>query len=223
MLKDQEDILFYVRDTGIGLPENKQEVIFERFRQVEESSTKGYGGTGLGLTISKKLVELLGGKIRVESTPGKGSIFYFTLPFIRPDTGLDIMVPDKAIEKAEWGEKQMLIVEDEVSNFELVRAILAKTKIRLLWAKNGREAVDICRKDPGIDLVLMDIRMPEMDGYTAARKIREFNQEIPIISLTAHAMAEDREKSIKAGCNDYIPKPLMPDDLMKKIGKFLND
>ncbi|MEZ5197334.1 MAG: PAS domain S-box protein [Bacteroidales bacterium] len=217
-IENENEIRFFVKDTGIGLPPDKLDLIFERFRQAEESSTKEYGGAGLGLTISKRLVELLGGKLWVESVYNEGSSFYFSLP-IRTTQGALMpkpLVPDS--DHYNWTGKTILVAEDETSNFELVKAVLLKTGVKLIWVKNGKDAVDMCKKDEGIDLVLMDIRMPELNGYEATMLIKKIRRDLPVISQTAYAMANDREKSLQAGCDDYISKPIKPNELLRKIG-----
>ncbi len=216
--KIKKDIIeFFIKDTGIGLLPDKINFIFERFRQGEESSTREYGGTGLGLTISRRLVELLGGTIWVESVLQKGSTFYFKLPLIieKGHAKMKPLAPSTTI--YDWTDKVILVAEDENSNFELVKAILSKTNALVVRAKNGKEAVNICFENRQIDIVLMDIRMPEMDGYEATKKIKSVKKELPIISLTAYAMADDREKSLNAGCDDYLAKPIKPQELMDKI------
>ena len=220
-VKDDKEIVFYVKDSGIGLQPEKMEMIFERFRQGQESSTKEYGGTGLGLTISKRLVELLGGKIWVESVLQKGSIFYFTLPY-RPVTGKKLKPFSKKSDKTQWENKLILVAEDEQSNFELVKATLFPTNARVIRAHDGKEAVTICRKNDKIDLVLMDIRMPIMNGYEATRLIKEFRPELRVISLTAYAMSDDKNKSLDAGCDDYITKPIKPMEFIDKLKNYLN-
>jgi CheY-like chemotaxis protein len=204
------------------LPPDKLNVIFERFRQAEESTTKEYGGTGLGLTISRRLVELLGGKIWVESTINEGSTFYFTLPLEQLKGKQAAKAAEDDSNDFDWSDKKILVAEDEASNFELVKATLLKTNVKLIRAYTGLEAVDISKKETDIDLILMDIRMPGMNGYEATKLIKSFNAKIPVLSLTAYAMAEDREKSIAAGCDDYISKPIKPNDLIKTIGKYIN-
>jgi PAS domain S-box-containing protein len=218
----QKDLLqFYIKDTGIGLPREKLNVIFERFRQAEESTTKEYGGTGLGLTISSKLIELLGGKIWVESILHSGSTFYFTLP-LHLAKGYDKTKPFSDLsDKHNWSGKCILVAEDENSNFELVKATLLRTNANVVRVKNGREAVDYCLNNSEIDLVLMDIRMPEMNGYEATEFIKARKPGLPVLSLTAYAMAEDREKSILAGCDDYISKPIKPNELIDIIGAYI--
>ncbi len=219
---ENNTIQFYIKDTGIGLPPDKLNVIFERFRQAQESTTKEYGGTGLGLTISRRLVELLGGKIWVESFINEGSTFYFTLPLEQLKGKHAIRQTEDISDDFDWSDKKILVAEDEASNYELVKATLLKTNVKLLRAYNGLEAVDISKKDDNIDLILMDIRMPGMNGYEATKLIKSFNSNIPVLSLTAYAMAEDKEKSMAAGCDDYISKPIKPNELIKTIGKYIN-
>lgn len=212
---------FYVKDSGIGLSPDKLKLIFERFRQAEESSTKEYGGTGLGLTISRKLVELLGGRIWVESELNIGSTFLFTLP-LKMIKGSPKTKPFSNLsDKHNWSGKIILVAEDEKSNFELVKAILLKTNISINWVKNGKEAVDFCLQNDQIDLVLMDIRMPEMNGYEATKKIKAVKPHLPIISLTAYALTEDKIQSETSGCDDHISKPIKPTELVDKMSQYL--
>jgi len=221
-LDEPDNITFYVKDTGIGLARDKMSLIFERFRQGEESSTKEYGGAGLGLTISKRLVEMLGGDLWVESVLNEGSTFYFNLPL--RITSIDIKTKQFTPQsgKMDWSDKTILVAEDEMSNFELIKATLHRTNVNIIRAVNGREAVEICKaKGNRIDLILMDIRMPEMNGYEATRIIKSSNKDLPVISLTAYAMSDDKEKSFHAGCNEYVSKPFNPVDLLEKIGRFI--
>ncbi len=217
---EEKIIQFYIKDTGIGLPADKLTVIFERFRQAEESTTKEYGGTGLGLTISRKLIELMGGTIWVESVLHVGSTFYFTLPFKEVKENEKLKPFRELSDKHDWSGKIILVAEDENSNFEFLKATLSRTKAMVLRAKNGKEAVEMCFKN-SIDLVLMDIRMPEMNGYEATRAIRSRLPDLPIVSLTAYAMAEDRERSLAEGCNDHLSKPIKPIELIYRISRFL--
>ncbi|MCD4737366.1 MAG: response regulator [Bacteroidales bacterium] len=222
-IQDEESLLFYVKDTGIGLPKDKLDLIFERFRQAEESNTREYGGTGLGLTITKKLVELLGGVIWVESEFNVGSTFYFTLPLIHAVAEVSVRDLESLTGKYSWSDKTVLVAEDEMSNFELVKAIFYNTDVNLIHAINGEEAVSILKEKAGkgIDLILMDIRMPVMNGFEATKVIKRINKSVPVIALTAFAMAEDKLKSFEAGCDDYIPKPLKPVEFIKIISKYL--
>jgi len=220
---DDDKLIFFVTDTGIGIPKEKLDVIFDRFHQADNSLTRKYGGTGLGLAISKGLMEVLGGKISVTSTPGQGSTFFVEIPNVIIE-GEKIDLPIKQITNKEynWSDKLMLIVEDEDSNIVLLKEALVQTSVKILWARDGKPAVDICRSNGNIDLVLMDIQMPEMNGYEATQKIKEFRKDLPIIAQTAYAMENEREKSIDAGCKDYITKPLNIKELLTIINKYIN-
>ncbi len=220
--KKETFIEFFVSDTGIGIPEDKLDMIFHRFSQIEDAHTKKYGGTGLGLTISKRIVEILGGTIGVKSEIHKGSTFHFSIPFIPViSEKKDTPTVFKA-SKYNWKNKTILIAEDEDSNFQLLKAALDRTQISILHAENGSEAVEIF-KNTGIiiDLILMDIRMPIMNGYEATRKIKAMDKNVPVISITAYAMSEDGSKSIAAGCDSYMSKPIRPGKLLAAIDKYL--
>ncbi len=215
---------FFVTDTGIGITNEKQKLIFDVFRQIEETDTKSYGGTGIGLTISKKLTELLGGDIRVESEEGKGSTFYFTVPFEGYQVAGKPVETEIIAEKAnQFKDATVLIVDDVESSFKLLKKLLEKSGIKTIWAKNGRSAIKFCNENPDIDLVLMDISMPVMDGYEATGIIKKFHPYLPVIAQTAYAAAGDREKSLEAGCDDYIAKPIKKEKLIEMIGKYLGE
>ena len=222
IVKDQNFpyLKFYVKDTGVGIRKDQQALIFEIFRQADEIYTNAHGGTGIGLSITKKLTEHLGGTIWLESEIGKGSIFYFTIPF---DTSPEHDKNDtvKPTDKIMFETKTILIVEDIESSYQLIEAILHKFKMNLLWAKNGEEAVTFCKENPEIDLVLMDINLPIMNGYDATKAIKQFRPNLPIIAQTAYAITGDREKSSEAGCDDYISKPIRRDKLLSIIEKHL--
>ncbi|MCK9617049.1 MAG: response regulator [Lentimicrobiaceae bacterium] len=217
-------IQFFVKDTGIGIAKESREVIFDRFRQADDSFTRKFGGTGLGLTISKNLLKLMGGDIWVQSEVGKGSDFYFTLPYDKShDTSVTEKERNEKTDKASiynWKGKTILIAEDVPSNYQFAEAVLRKTEANLIWAKDGQEAVDICLNNSDIDLVLMDIQMPVMNGYEATRKIKVMKPNLPIISQTAYAMLGERELSLEAGCDNYLSKPIRPGDLLSTIAKY---
>jgi PAS domain S-box-containing protein len=221
-LEDNKKIQFVVRDSGIGIPFNKQQDIFHRFSQVDNSNTRKYGGTGLGLAISKNIIEIMGGKIWLESEPGNGSTFYFTLPYIpaNTDTHAEIATENNH-ESINWQGKTILVAEDVPSNFMFIEAALRRTKVRLLWAQDGLQAITMVLENPLIDLVLMDIQMPELNGYEAAAEILKTRPGMPIISQTAYALSGEREKSLAAGFVDYIPKPIKSELLISIIGKYL--
>ena len=218
-----EELLFYVKDTGQGMPKEKLDVIFERFGQIEQKGDKNQQGTGLGLAISKKLVELLGGKMWVESEEGVGSTFYFTLPYDPELNTADEYGASGTADEAEISlkGKKIMVAEDEEMNRMLMNEILAETGAEIIWAEDGGQAVEIARNHKDIDLILMDIKMPVMDGYEATRAIREFDKDIIIIAQTAYALSDEKDKTIKAGCNYYLTKPLNISLLMKVLAGFL--
>ncbi len=211
---------FYVKDTGIGIPKERQKAIFERFIQADIEDKMAYQGAGLGLAISKAYVEMLGGKLWVESTEGEGSTFYFTLPYAaEPEHHFN----EAALESkpAQHLKKlKILIVEDDKTSEQLITIALKNYSKEFLNAKTGKEAVETCRNNPDIDLILMDIQLPEMNGYEATEMIRQFNKKVVIIAETAFALTGDREKALEAGCNDYISKPIDKNELLGLIGKW---
>ena len=204
-----------------------QEKIFDRFSQLDSELNRKYGGTGLGLAISKNLAELLGGSIRVESEPNKGSTFYVLIPANGLRT-VEISGPDFPQtnkngndKKYNWASKTIRVAEDEELNFKVLNSCLSKTNARILRAENGIKAIEICQKEK-IDIILMDIQMPVMDGYEASHQIKLLNSSVPIIAQTSYAMANEKEKCIDAGCDDYITKPLDLDQLLSLINKFIS-
>lgn len=212
---------FFVKDTGVGIKREHMKVIFERFRQGSEFYTRDYEGVGLGLSISKAYVLLLGGKIWVESEVGKGSIFYFTIPYNTAQeekTGIKNLDPDNGA-VALIKKLRVLIAEDNKISELVISRMVNKFSQEVLIATTGVKAVEICRNNPSLDLVLMDIRMPEMDGYEAIRQIRKFNKDVVIIAQSAFAQIGDREKAIEVGSNDYITKPINRDKLIILIQK----
>lgn len=216
---DNEFIKFHVKDCGIGIPQNKHEVIFNRFEQADIEDVKVHEGSGLGLSISKGYVELLGGEIWLESEVDIGSQFYFTIPY----NSVQIKSNTKEIYKHKKPDSQksqsikILIAEDEIFAEEYLKIILSDICPDPFIARNGQDAVDICRDNPNIDLILMDIKMPIKSGYDAIKEIREFNQDTYIIAQTAYALAGDFEKAIAVGSNDYISKPINSEKLKEKI------
>lgn len=216
-------IIFYVKDTGIGLSKFECEIIFERFRQIDDSSTRRYGGSGLGLSISKGVVESMKGKIWVESEKSQGSTFYFSIPYMEgKKTAHTEPVLKKDGKKYEWEKFSVLIVEDAKISFDLLVKFLESTKIKILYASDGEQAVNMCLNNNTIDLVLMDIQLPVMDGLEATRIIKEKMQQLPIIAQTANALADDQKIIFEAGCDDYIAKPINRFELLEKINYHLS-
>jgi PAS domain S-box-containing protein len=217
----ENDIEFFVSDTGIGISPDNQRVVFDRFRQVDSSPNRNYGGTGLGLSICKAYIEMLGGRIWVESVLGHGSKFSFTIPFKPLETrGFDKKL-SKPAASYNFKSKTILIAEDEPANFFYINELLMETGVTIIHVDDGLKAVEQVSINPNIDIVLMDIKMPVMNGIEATRTIRSMDKSVPIIALTAYAMSGDKEKCMQAGCSDYVPKPIVKDDLLSLIEMYL--
>ncbi|MFH2144290.1 MAG: ATP-binding protein, partial [Bacteroidota bacterium] len=215
-------VQFFVNDTGIGIPDSMKEVVFEQFRQIDESTTKEYEGTGLGLTISKNLVLLLGGEIWVESELNVGSSFKFTIPV--SDEILDIpetSLKSNVINYQNWLGKNLLVVEDENMNYKFIYEILYPTGIKIIRASDSVQAMEKLRTEKKINIILMDIQLPGQNGYETTKQIKALYPDIKVIAQTAFAMAGEREKCIAAGCNDYIAKPIRKKNLLNIIDKYL--
>jgi PAS domain S-box-containing protein len=214
-----DNLEFFVRDTGTGIPEESKKHIFERFRQADDSSTREFGGTGLGLSICKQLVEKLGGEIWFDSKTDKGSIFYFTIP-------LEMVTQDQSSSELNTSNydltgKTILIVEDDLISMTYLEELLIGTKASILKAFNGEKAVEIFKNNANIDIVLMDVYLPKMSGNDATREIKKINAEIPVVMQSAYALPSDKKESFKYGCDDYITKPIDPRLLMFTIKKFM--
>jgi PAS domain S-box-containing protein len=211
---------FYVSDTGIGISPEHHARIFDRFYQVSNAMERLYEGTGLGLAISKAYIEHLGGKIWLSSEQGKGTSFFFTITYEKQvATTLPVTengVPDSYVFPV---KKVILVAEDIESNFKLIRYFLSGSNVEVLHAYNGKEAVERCLSTGKIDLILMDIKMPVMDGYTAVKLIREKNTTVPIIAQTAYI--DDKEKAIECGCSGFISKPFDKKSLFKVLRDFI--
>ncbi len=215
---------FYVKDTGIGIPHDRRKAIFKRFIQADMADKMALQGAGLGLAISKAYVDMLGGTIWVESEEGKGSTFYCTLPYQAEPAQVTIdLQAEPSGQNDDIRKLKILMVEDdEVSEMLLDETVKLHGK-EILKARTGVEAVEACLNNPDIDLILMDIQMPVMGGYQATKQIREFNKEVIIIAQTAYGMTGDREKSIEAGCNDYMAKPIKQGELRTKIAHYFRE
>jgi hypothetical protein len=217
---------FYVKDTGIGIPIERQSAIFERFIQADVSDKMAYQGAGLGLAISKAYVEMLGGKIWVDSEVGRGSTFYFTLPY-HAEPGdkravgkvVPLQKERNQVNRVVSGLKIVIAEDDETSEM-LIYITLREFGKEIIKVKSGIEAVEICRNRPDLDLILMDIQMPGLNGYEATKQIRLFNKEVVIIAQTAFGMSGDREKAINSGCNDYLSKPIDKNELLALIQMY---
>ncbi len=218
-----DKINFYIKDAGIGIPEDKQTLIFDRFRQADESiSARQYGGTGLGLSICKGILELMGGNIGVKSEVGKGSTFYFSLPL--KESG-NQEVPDKSLvdKQMDFNGKSILVIEDDHASAEFIRELLSGSNINIIHSYTAAETLQVLEKNTSVDLLLMDIRLPDMNGIDLTNKIRKEFSKIKIIAQTAYASTEDIQECLNAGCNDYISKPIKGDDLLSLLEKHMNN
>jgi PAS domain S-box-containing protein len=222
-VQNNDNLLFFVRDTGIGIPDDKKKIIFERFRQVDDSTTRKFGGAGLGLSICKGLIDLMHGKLWVESEENKGSTFYFTTPY-NP-----VFIQNANLQNANldafinyyWKDYTILIVEDVEYNYTLLKEMLEETNVNILYAPDGKTSIKICENNNAIDIVLMDIQLPDITGYDATKQIRLINPDLFIIAQTAYGLAGDKEKALAAGCNDYISKPILKSYLLSLINEYI--
>lgn len=213
-----ENLEFFVSDTGISIPVDQQKKIFDRFYQVEYTATRQFEGTGLGLSISKEYVELMEGNIWLTSDPGHGSVFYFSIPY--EEVVIQQHINYTAYESpAVVAQKTLLVAEDDNNNFDLIRELLSELNVRIVRAYNGIEAVEISKSGLKIDLILMDIKMPLMDGYTAITKILDHSPDMKIIAQTAYG--DDEAKSLEAGCAGFISKPFVKKQFIKLVKEFL--
>ncbi len=215
-------IRFYVKDTGLGIPKDKLDKVFERFVQAQPSIQSGREGVGLGLSISKAYAELLGGRIWVESDQGKGSIFYFAIPdSIKRTTSVaeQESLSEKKEEITSNKLKVMIVEDDNISSF-LLSKILEDISFKIFHAQSGHEAIELFVQNPDIDLILMDIKLPGMDGYTATKRIRELNKDVIIIAQTAYAQKDDKQKSLEVGCNEHITKPISSTTVLDTVNRL---
>ncbi len=219
-LHSSDQLEFYVKDTGPGIPESEHQRIFERFYQVENTPEKLYGGMGLGLAIAYAYVRLLGGQFSLNSSPGKGSRFAFTIPYVKSGNNSTLQPTMKSEPGNLAGKKTILVAEDEDSSYAFIQAVLNPLHYKIIRAANGKEAVEICSKQPDIDLVLMDIRMPLKDGYESMEEIMRFRPNLPIIAQTAYGYVSDRNTAFAKGCVDFITKPFSKDQLISVVRRY---
>lgn len=217
-----QDLEFFVEDTGIGISSEHHKIIFERFRQVETKLSAQAGGTGLGLAISKAYISKMGGDMRVVSEPHKGSTFFFTIPY-KPTNVAEEQVDNwpEVIEGKVVDARIILVAEDDDVNFFYLNELLSEFDVKLIRATTGREAVELVKENPSISLVLMDIKMPDIDGWEATLMIRNIRKDLPIVAQTAYAFSTDKEKALIVGCNDYISKPIEKVKLFNILSKYL--
>ena len=225
VMKNDEQLSFFVKDTGRGISPEELDIIFERFRKVEDDKNKLYRGAGLGLSISKRLSELLGGSLRVESNRDKGSTFYFDLPFdfVKETVDQKKEQKEKKVNNNQYSGKKILIVEDEYSNFIYLETALKSWNIVTFWAKDGEEAIAQISKNKSIDVVLMDINMPKLNGIDALKLIKEKNKNIIVIAQTAFARYEDESRIRSLGFDDFLGKPIKVKELIRICDKYLKN
>lgn len=210
---------FFVKDTGIGIAKENLDVIFERFRQEDDSFTREHGGAGLGLSISKGIIDIMGGKIWAESTKNKGSIFYFTIPYVSTLSEVATVIKQKT--KYSWPGITIMVVEDDPINTALMKATFKNSDAQIMYAKDGKDALKVFSEHPGINLVLLDIRLPYLDGYSVARKLKTLNPGLTIIAHSAYAMEKNKLKASDEGFDGYITKPALPDEILELINGYI--
>ncbi len=215
-----QSIQFYVKDTGIGIPDDKKHLIFQRFRQVNEFTY--HEGTGLGLSISKGIIEMLGGNIGFDSKYQEGSTFYFSLPYTSKYENINLQKGQQISKKIKtnWKNKTIVVAEDDIPSMQYIKELLLPTGIKIVHVYNGKALLEYLDKNM-VDIILLDINMPVMNGFEAMRKLHEKNINIPVIAQTAYALSNEKEKAIKMGCNDYLTKPFDQNQLFNIITKYL--
>ncbi|MGE0077835.1 MAG: PAS domain S-box protein [Bacteroidales bacterium] len=222
-LKDESTLMFYVVDSGIGIEPEKLSLLFNPFRQVDDSNTRRYSGMGLGLAISKHIVEKLGGKIWLNSVPNSGTSVYFTIPFIPINSKFETDNQFISKESFKWNNKTILVADDIDANYVYLKAALKKTEANVLWARNGVEAVDFVKNGSGINLILMDLVMPEMDGFEATKMIKDLNNQIPIIGQTAYPSQKNFSVAKESGFDSMLEKPIKVNRMLMELDKYLNN
>jgi len=220
--KDERTLMFYIIDTGIGIELEKQKYIFNPFRQADDSNTRRFGGMGLGLAISKHIVEKLGGKIWLTSIPGSGSTFFFTIPYIPVRFKFEPEQKEEKKQTYNWKNKKILVADDIDSNYVYLKAAIKHTSAEVIWAKTGIEAVELVRNNPDINIVLMDVVMPEMDGYEATKLIKLHNNHLPVVCQTAYPNNDNNQIAIDCGFDSFMAKPIKIDGMLQIIDKFIS-
>jgi PAS domain S-box-containing protein len=220
--KSGSKLIVEIKDTGCGIPKEKQGIIFYRFVQLHDDSDINFGGAGLGLSISNSLVKMMGSEgIKVQSEPGAGSVFSFSLNIYMKENQVEKNMEKAENENFDWSDKTILIAEDDPSNQLFVKVILSKTKVNILMANDGLEATQIYDNNAdAIDLVLVDVKMPEINGYELTHYLKSKDTKLPVIALTANAMNNDRDESLKNGCDDYLAKPIAKEKLYRTIARY---
>lgn len=214
---ENNTLMFYVKDTGTGIPAERHNAIFERFIQADMNITRPHEGSGLGLAIVKAYIQMLGGKIWLESEVEKGSIFYFSVPYKPVLEEINLNPDENIASKLKNRDITVLIAEDDDISFEYLDILVSSEGVNVIHTFNGEETVNAIKENPGISLILMDIKMPVMNGLEATREIRKFNKTIPIIAQSAFALDGDKNRAIEVGCNDFLTKPIKKSDLFNKI------
>lgn len=229
-IKDSKIIEFFISDTGIGLNKEDQKLLFDYFWEFEDITHQRIAENGLGLTIAKNLVEMLGGKISLTSELNKGNEFVFTIPLEKPGkvSKTSLLKEIKSTSKLEklepiWKDKVILVVEDDDVNYQFIEALLEKTQVQLLHAEDGDQALELCKTISKIDLILMDIKLPEKNGYQITREIKAIRNDIPIVAQTAFSINEVKDKCLESGCEDIISKPIEIELFLSVVNKYLSE
>jgi signal transduction histidine kinase/CheY-like chemotaxis protein len=227
-IKENKIIEFFIKDTGVGYSKEEQKYLFDYFWHFDEVSNQHLTSIGLGLTVSKQIIELLGGKINVISEPNKGTTITFSLSLEKPGKTktekkdeIQGLNSDQEVLEPNWKNKVLLVVEDDEVNYQFIEALLEKTQVQLLHANDGHQALELCKSICKIDLILMDLKLPEKSGFQVTKEIKQIRADIPIIAHTAFAVSEIREKCFEAGCIDVITKPMEIPVFFAKVNKYL--
>ena len=220
-VKLETEVEFYVSDTGIGISQEDQKDLFTQFRRFEEQTDLRATGTGLGLSLARRLTEMLGGTIQVRSELNQGSTFSVTLPLVQANNIPKSLIElHDILEEVDWSDYTLLVAEDEEMNFLFLQEALRSTSIKIIWARNGTEAIDMVKKHK-IDVVLMDVKMPDMDGYESSGFIKGINPDLPVIMQTAFAFNDEAEKQNKKFYDDFLTKPINRKHLIGALSRFL--